>query len=116
MLKNRLMAFLPKPIFHIFLTKYEGRNLFEESDDLINEVIGFTEILEENFVPETLSDLYLNIPVEILDYNQLVFCNQSKEPIQPSQGEDFMSFDFATFSEELKAMIKAEQAFYLQVS
>ena len=37
----------------------------------MNEVKLYLELLEENFVPDLLTDFFINIPVAILDYNEL---------------------------------------------
>lgn len=37
----------------------------------MNEVKMYLELLYENFVPALLTKFYINIPVAILDYNEL---------------------------------------------
>jgi len=41
----------------------------------MHEVSEYVGILYDNFVPEVLSSLYINIPVAILDYKELVADN-----------------------------------------
>jgi hypothetical protein len=67
--------FLPPQIFHIFEQRYDGCILFEQNDDIMTEVVDYIAILDENFVPDILSNLYINIPVAILDYKELIADN-----------------------------------------
>jgi len=43
---------------------------------MMDEVVQYIDILEENFVPDVFTQLYINIPIAILDYKQLVADNQ----------------------------------------
>ena len=46
--------------------------MYEDSMDVINEVNMYLDLLMENFVPQYLTQFYINIPVATLDYIELV--------------------------------------------
>ena len=45
---------------------------FEESQDCINEILSYLEILIENFIPEVYEDFSINLPIAILDFKDLI--------------------------------------------
>lgn len=71
-LKNRLESFLPVNIFQILENKNDVITMFIESEDVINEVISYIQIIEENYSPDPIRNLQLEIPVMILDFKELV--------------------------------------------
>ena len=71
-MKNRLEYFLPVNIFQILETKSELSCMLIESDDVINEVISYLEIIQENCSPDPIHNLQLSIPVMVLDFKELV--------------------------------------------
>ena len=48
----------------------DGELVFEDSDDCINEVIGYLDILTE--IDNPMENLYINFPVAIMDFKDLV--------------------------------------------
>lgn len=49
--------------------------MFQENQEIMDEVITLVGILED--VPEMVPDLYINIPVPVLDYKELIALNQA---------------------------------------
>jgi len=81
----------------------------------MNEVLEYIEILDENFVPDVLSNLYINIPVAILDYKELIADNQPESSvlIRYSEADILTMFNYDKLAKKLKHMLKEENNFYL---
>lgn len=82
--------------------------MYEESQDVINEVIQYLDILFENYVPELLTEFYINIPVAILDYNELV--------VQLCPSTDLSQYNYEMLQGKLSEMFLAEKNFYEHIS
>lgn len=52
-----------------------GYQMFQENQEIMEEVISLVDILQE--VPDMVPDLYINIPVPVLDYKELIANNQA---------------------------------------
>ena len=78
------------------------------------EVIEFIGILQENFVPESLTELYINIPIAILDYKELVANNQpeSSVSLRFTEADNLTMFDYERLRCKLRQLLKEEHSFY----
>lgn len=76
----------------------------------MDEVISLVEILED--VPDMVVDLYINIPVPVLDYKYLIANNQADHLSQ----RDLTMFNYQSLSTQLKQMLEEENRFYKELS
>jgi len=82
--------------------------MYDESSDVMNEVKIYLELLYENFVPALITKFYINIPVAILDHNELF--------VQLCPSTNLSMFDYETLAEKLNMMFKAEKDFFEHIS
>lgn len=107
-LQTRLQKILAPNVLQIFETHYEGLIMYEDSMDVINEVNMYLDLLVENFVPQYLTEFYINIPVATLDYSELV------TNLCPSSNLSMYNYELLAF--KLAEMFTAEKNFYEQIS
>ena len=79
----------------------------------MNQVVSFVDIMQENF---GYDELFINIPIAILDFNDLI--SQNCRPKSPASVEDIdlTTFDFQKFSKKIKVYFDEEKQFYVSLS
>ena len=82
--------------------------MYDESSDVMNEVKLYLDLLWENFVPALITKFYINIPVAILDHNELF--------VQLCPSTNLSMFDYETLAEKLNMMFRAEKDFFEHIS
>ena len=82
--------------------------MYEQSQELMDEVKVLLEMLYENFVPDLLTEFYVNIPVATLDYTELF--------VQLCPAENLSLFNYEELAYKLGLMFKAEKDFFQHIS
>ena len=121
--------FLPSIIYNVLETKHAHtfQMLTEELNECVEQALNLLEILEEHFHPDPIQNLFINIPVPVLDFNQLVvdLCPKLKQQLQWSKYKTMKRqqieelcitlFPVDQLFQKLKVLFDNEKEFYEQV-
>lgn len=67
-------------------------------------------------MPDTLVQLYINIPVAFLNYKELIANNQPDVCLNMTEVENMTMFNYENLSDRLRQMLEEEHIFYETVS
>ena len=98
--------------------------MYEESKDCLSELLSYLEIFLEHFVPEPYLTFSINIPIHILDFNNIVRSNCPEIPLKQLHNESekkieehaMTQFNYDGLLSQLKPLFESEKAFYIQIS
>lgn len=98
--------------------QYQGDLLFENNQEIMDEVITQVCIVEENFVPDTFLNLYINIPIALLNYKDLIANNQpeSSSSRRLTQADNLTLFNYRALYEQLSNLLRDEHCFFANLS